>query len=145
VLPAGFGKVQQMDGFVEYFDGLSTQRAPLPDFGGNTTVAGRFTNQVVVDSAGNIVLQNPRPGTAGNLGLALSGIEGPGPLGFDMAFEKRTRISEGKTFTIRADAVNILNRPMFANPNTDINSASFGRITSGDGARTITINARIEF
>jgi len=54
-------------------------------------------------------------------------------------------------FTIRADAVNVLNRPVWDNPNTDINSNSFGRITQHPmnpnitGARTITINARIDF
>ena len=145
VLPEGLGKVRKGEGFVEYFEGLSTARAPLPNFGGNTTVAGRFTNQVVVDGAGNIILQNPQPGLPGNLGLALSGIEGPARLGFDMALQKRTRISEGKTFTIRADAVNVLNRPIWDNPNTDINSSSFGRITGAGGTRTITINARVDF
>src|SRR5262249_14208061 len=97
----------------------------------------------VVNGAGNIILQNPEPGKAGNLGLALSGLEGPTHLGFDMALEKRTRIAERKTFTIRADAVNVLNRPIWDNPNTDINSAMFGRITTG--SRTITLNARIDF
>jgi hypothetical protein len=144
VLPDILGKVRRADGFVEYFEGLSVQRAPAPNFG-STAVAGRFSNNVVVDSAGNILLQNPQPGMSGNLGLALSGLEGPGRLGFDMALEKRTRISEGKTFTIRADAVNVLNRPIFANPNTDINSSSFGRITSAGGSRTVTFNARIDF
>ncbi len=149
VLPDGLGKVQQRDGFVEFFNGLSTQRAPLPNFGGSTTVAGRFTNQVVVDKAGNIILQNPQPGTAGNLGLTLSGVEGPTRLGFDIALQKRTALTEKTTFTIRADAVNVLNRPIWDNPNTDINSSSFGRITghptNNTGARTITINARIDF
>src|SRR5439155_17312598 len=115
----------------------------------NTTVAGRFTNQVVVDKSGNIILQNPQPGKAGNLGLTLAGLEGPARLGLDMALQKRTRISEGTTFTFRADAVNVLNRPIWNNPNTDINSSSFGRITghpaTNTGARTITINARIDF
>jgi len=143
-LPAGLGKVRKGDGFVEYLNGLSTTRASLPNFGGNTTVAGRFTNQVVVDSAGNVILQNPQPGTAGNLGLA-SGIEGPGRLGLDMALQKRTRITEKTTFTIRADAVNVLNRPMWDNPNTDINSSSFGRITSAGGTRIIILNARVDF
>jgi hypothetical protein len=145
VLPDNIGKVQRGDGFVEYFHGLSTQRAPLPNFGGNTTVTGRFTNQVVVDKAGNIIFQNPQPGKTGNLGLALSGLEGPSRFGLDMALEKRTRFGEGKTFTVRADAVNVLNRPIMANPNTDINSSSFGRITSAEGSRTITLNARIDF
>jgi hypothetical protein len=145
-LPHDLGKVRRApEGFVEFFNGLATQRASLPNFGGNTTVAGRFTNQVVVDSAGNIVLQNPQPGTAGNLGLNLSGVEGPSRLGLDMALQKRTRLSEKTTITFRADAVNVLNRPIWDNPNTDINSATFGRITGAGGTRTITLNARIDF
>jgi hypothetical protein len=98
-----------------------------------------------VDNAGHIILQNPEPGTAGNLGLALPTLEGPARLGLDMAIQKRTRLREGTMFTIRADAVNVLNRPIWNNPNTDINSASFGRITSATGTRTITVNARIDF
>jgi hypothetical protein len=39
----------------------------------------------------------------------------------------------------------VLNRPIWDNPNTDINSSSFGRITGAAGTRTITINARIDF
>jgi hypothetical protein len=145
VLPKGIGKVSKGAGFVEYFNGLSTHLAPVPTFGGNATVAGRFTNQVVVDKSGNIILQNPEAGTAGNLGLALSGIEGPGRLGLDMALQKRTRLTERTTFTIRADAVNVLNRPMWDVPNTDINSTTFGRITTATGARTVVINARVDF
>jgi hypothetical protein len=145
VLPDGVGKVQKGATFVEYFPGLSTKPAAAPNFGGNTTVLGRFSNQVVVDKSGNIILQNPEPGKAGNLGLALAGVEGPGRLGFDMALQKRTRINEGTTFTFRADAVNVLNRPIWNIPNTDINSASFGRITGATGSRTITFNARVDF
>jgi hypothetical protein len=145
VLPDGLGRTRQGDGFVEFFEGLSVRRAPAPNFGGNAAVAGRFSNNVVADRAGNVVLQDPQPGTAGNLGLALSGVEGPARLGFDMALQKRTRLTEGTTFTIRADAVNMLNRPLWDNPNTDINSANFGRITGAVGSRTITINARVDF
>jgi hypothetical protein len=148
-LPGDLGKVRKRDGFVEFFEGLSVQRAPTPELGGHAAVVGRFSNNVVVDSSGKIVLQNPEPGTAGNLGLSLSGVEGPGRLGLDMALQKRTRLTEGTTFTIRADAVNVLNRPVWDNPNTDINSTSFGRIIAHPltttGARTITINARIDF
>jgi len=46
---------------------------------------------------------------------------------------------------MRADVVNILNTPQWANPNMDINSGSFGRITSATGTRTVTLNARIDF
>jgi hypothetical protein len=40
-----FGEVRKGNGFVEYFENLRTKAAPLPDFGGNTTLPGRFTNQ----------------------------------------------------------------------------------------------------
>ncbi len=153
-LPEDFGKVQVRDRYVEYLAGLSTQRAPVPNFGGSTQLAGRFADQVVVDASGKIVLQNPLPGKTGN--LALNTFEGPGRLGLDMSLSKRVRINETASFTIRADAVNFLNKPIWGNPNTDINSASFGRITghpdgagcegcSFAGARTITVNARIDF
>jgi len=80
--------------------------------------------------------------------LALSGLEGPSRLGFDMAVEKRIRFAERKTFTIRADAVNVLNKPIWDNPNTDITRQFSAGITrhpdNATGARTITINARID-
>ena len=144
-LPAALGNVRVQDGFVEYFGNLRTPRAPLPSFGGDATLPGRFTNQVVVDSAGNILLQNPTPGSTGNTALNFPGLEGPARLSLDMALSKRIQIAEKKTFTIRADAINILNTPQWGDPNTDINSANFGRITNASGERTFTINARIDF
>jgi len=144
-LPAELGKVRARDGFVEYFGDLRTQRGALPNFGGDATLPGRFTNQVVVDSAGNILLQNPAPGTTGNTALNFPGLEGPARLSLDMALSKRIQIAEKKTFTIRADAINILNTPQWGDPTTDINSANFGRITSATGERTFTINARVDF
>ena len=144
-LPENLGRVQVRNGFVEYFEGLSTQLAPLPNYGGDTTLPGRLTNQVVVDRSGNIVLTNPAPGTTGNTATTLPSIEGPGSLGLDLALTKRIQLNENASLTFRADAVNALNTPQWADPNTDINSANFGRIQSAGGSRTITINARIDF
>jgi hypothetical protein len=80
------------------------------------------------------------------MALNLSHIEGPSRLGFDAALSKRFRIDESRSLTIRADAINVLNTPQWSNPNTDINSTNFGRITSvRGGTRTFTINARIDF
>jgi hypothetical protein len=75
----------------------------------------------------------------------LPGLEGPATLGLDIALSKRIQIGERTSFTIRADAVNFLNKPQWGNPNTDINSAAFGRITTATGTRMITINARVDF
>jgi hypothetical protein len=144
-LPGDLGKVERGNGFVQYFSGLSVKTAPTPNFGGDTNLPGRFTNQVVVDKAGNTVLQNPVPGSTGNTATNLPGVHGPSQLNFDMALTKRIRITETKTFSIRADAVNVFNRPIWGNPNTSINSASFGRISTAAGNRTITFNARIDF
>jgi hypothetical protein len=146
VLPEDLGKVEKGNGFVQYFSGLSVQNAPVPNFGADQTIlAGRFTNMIIVDSAGNTVLRNPIPGTTGNLSGNLSGLDGPSDLRFDVALTKRIRIDETKTFEIRADAVNLLNKPIWGNPNTNINSANFGRITTATGTRQITFNARVDF
>ena len=97
----------------------------------------------MIDSSGNVVLRNPEPGKAGTLGTRW--IQGPSRFGFDLSLAKRARISERMSFTIRADLVDALNTPRWGNPsagNLSINSNSFGRITSADGERTVTIGAQ---
>lgn len=143
-LDKSFGEVQVGNGFVQYFSGLSTAPAPNTQLGSDPdNIKVRNTNQIVVDSSGRTVLQNPAPGTVGNAGIAY--LSGPGTFGFDMALMKRVLIREGMSFTLRGDAVNVLNKPQWGAPNMNINSASFGRVTTATGARTITINARIDF
>jgi hypothetical protein len=151
-VPDNLGQVVKGNGFVQYFPSLTTKAAPVPNFGGDATLPGRFTNQVVVDSTGKIVFQNAAPGTTGNLAVNLPWLRGPSTFSFNGALSKEFSIREGKTLTIRADAINLLNKPIFgvgvngASPvTTDINSASFGRITNATGSRTITFNARVDF
>ena len=144
-LPKGSGNVVKGDGFVQYFANLSVKNAPSPNFGGDPNLPSRFTNQVVVDGSGNIILKNPEPGTTGSTALNMPGITGPSALGLDMALSKKVRIGEERMFTLRADAINFLNRPVWGNPNTNINSNTFGRITTATGNRTITFNARFDF
>jgi hypothetical protein len=143
--PDNAGQVVKGNGFVQYFPGLSTKIAPAPSFGGDPTLPGRFTNQVVVDGSGNIIFANPTPGTTGNTAVNLPFMKGPGQLGLNGALNKQFRIRESKTFAIRADVINLLNKPQWGNPNTSINSTTFGRITTATGTRTITFNARFDF
>src|SRR5206468_24598 len=94
-LPEGLGKVSVENGFVQYFSGLTSclttstlaqcKNATLPNFGGDTFLPGRFTNQVIVDASGNVVLRNPQAGTTGNTAVNLAGVKGPSALGLDMA------------------------------------------------------------
>jgi hypothetical protein len=144
-LPDGVGKVEVGNGFVQYFSNLKTQAAVVPGFGGDTTLPGRFTNQVVVDGSGNTIMRNPEPGSTGNMAVNFPGVKGPGALGLDMALSKRVRINEKAMFTLRADAINILNKPQWGLPNTNINSTTFGRITAATGSRTVLLNARVDF
>jgi hypothetical protein len=144
-LPDNVGNVQVGNGFVQYFSNLKTQAAPLPNFGGDTTLPGRFTNQVVVDGSGNVVLQTPQPGTTGTTAVNLGNVKGPGQLGLDMALSKKVRMTEKTTLTFRADAINFLNTPQWGLPNTNINSTTFGRITTATGSRMVLLNARVDF
>jgi len=143
--PENLGKVEVGNGFVQYFSNLKTQAATQPNFGGDTSLPGRFTNQVVVDQSGKVISQNPTPGFAGNTAINLPGVHGPSSLGLDMALTKKVRIDERKTFTLRADAINILNTPQWGLPNTNINSTTFGRITTATGSRSVLLNARVDF
>jgi hypothetical protein len=80
----------------------------------------------------------------------------------NLGIGKRTQIRENLAFTLRADMVNAFNNPQWGDPNMDINSASFGRIscsvstpasttanttcsTTQSANRTILINARVDF
>ena len=81
----------------------------------------------------------------GNTAVNLPSVKGPGALGLDMALTKRLRLTEKTMFTLRADAINILNKPQWGLPNTNVNSTTFGRITNATGSRTVLVGARVDF
>ena len=119
------------------------------------TLQTQFSNFAIADAQGNIILSNPAPGQLGTLGQRW--IEGPSHIGFDVDLVKRVRIAERKEFEVRIDAINVLNTPRWQDPNTNINSPSFGRLTAADptgsfqqadvttGGRRFTITARVNF
>jgi hypothetical protein len=152
-LPSTLSQVQKENGFVQYFPGLTVKPAPLPDFGGDPTLAGRFTNMQVVNSSGQAVLTNRDPGTTRNTAYYLPGLRGPSLMGFNASASRIFRITEAKSITLRADAINLLNTPQWGySPNsgtigitTNIDSTSFGRISSASGNRMITFYVRFDF
>jgi hypothetical protein len=143
--PMPKGSVVKGNGFVTYWKDLKTALAPFPSFLTDPNLQGKFTNQVLQDASGNTIMQNAPSGRLGTLAYQDTTIKGPGALNFSMAATKSVRISEGKTFTLRADAVNVLNKPQWGTPDTNINGTTFGRITTVTGSRTVTLNARIDF
>jgi hypothetical protein len=141
------GDVQWKDGAVagNYF-GNTYHKVTDPQCSSITSTLQSFcTLSVIADGSGNIVLQNPKPGTRGNLGQRV--IETPGRWNFDTAVSKSFKISETKRFQLRMDATNIFNHPVPADPNLDINNADvpFGNIDTKTGQRQFQLQLRLEF
>jgi len=79
---------------------------------------------------------------------------GPGRTNLDLALAKTTAISERANVELRVEAFNVFNHTEFANPDTNIDDATFGQITTttlgtGVGAiqtqRIVQIAARLSF
>lgn len=138
------GEVAKRGNGVFYFTGLQQvadpSRALLTTAGG---VRARSTLQAIADGSGQILLANPVAGTLGN--LAPNFWSGPGAMRLDVNLIKRIRVGERKNVELRADAINLTNTPQFGTPNGDINSLSFGRITSSDGERLVVLGLRVNF
>jgi hypothetical protein len=63
-------------------------------------------------------------------GLPRDFFRGPGRTNLDLTLAKATAITERLNLEIRVDAFNIFNHTEFANPDTNIDDATFGQITS---------------
>jgi len=72
-------------------------------------------------------------------------LEGPGFLQFNTALAKQFRVAENKVFQFRWEAFNTFNRVNYSNPNTNIASSLFGRITSASSARYMQLGLKFLF
>jgi hypothetical protein len=77
---------------------------------------------------------------------------GPGFADLDMSGEKETKIFEGLSFTLRADAFDILNHPNFGQPSGNVQSSAFGQISAtrfatsdGGSSRQLQISGKFTF
>jgi hypothetical protein len=113
-------------------------------------------------SSGQPVLVNPMPGTRGNLGLM--NLFMPTVWNVDMAMSKSIRVSEGKSFSLRIDVVNVFNHVVVSGwgdirtrrttqrvdtagpPDVLLtNSNPFGDLPAKVGARMFQARARFDF
>jgi hypothetical protein len=100
----------------------------------NQTNAAGFTGQVFF---------NPSAGQVGNLEVLT--FDGPPQLRFDLALSKRFTYNRYR-LELKGEAFNLFNQPSWFRGDMDINSTTFGRITSVNvGARVIQMSARFEF
>ena len=102
-------------------------------------------NQTITNWFNPAAFAVPAKGTWGTLGR--NSARGPGYFELDTALEKRFRLMEKNTISFRAEAFNIANTPIYANPSGNSSSASFGKITSilNTGATGTGTPRRIQF
>jgi Carboxypeptidase regulatory-like domain len=70
---------------------------------------------------------------------------GPGLNNWDMTLAKVTRITESKELELRVEAFNLFNHAQFGNPDGNVNSNTFGIITSARDPRIMQLGARFTF
>ena len=143
-LPKNTGHVTRTDNGVVYFDRLKQVADPaIANLTLSQLLRTRSSLKAIADSSGRIIAVNPAPGALG--ALSQTYLEGPGSFRLDANLIKRIPLREGKEILFRGDAINLLNSPQFGNPNTDINSTSFGRITDAIGSRIVVLSIRVNF
>jgi len=145
-LPKSTGKVTitSAPGVVTYFNGFGQ----TPDPARASVTPANNTNLsnselAITDASDNLLLINPIPGQLSNLSRGY--FQGPSAINLDVSLSKRIRITENKNLEFRMDAINVLNHPNWGNPDTNINSNTFGRITSATGNRSFTNSVRLNF
>ena len=148
-----WGTVTKLPGGPVYFNGYT--QITDPGIAGVTSLNGlssAYSNKAIAGPNGQTILVNPQPGEMGTLGFATA--RGPGAFYFDADMVKRFQITEHTQFEFRLDAINIFNHPNFAAPNMNMNSNTFGQITSlaagvntggNGGMRSFIFNTRINF
>jgi ribosomal protein L28 len=131
---------------VVYFTGLIQVPDPsiklLP-----SNLQGQSTLYAIQGANGQILLQNPVPGQLGT--LSQSSYRGLGTFALNLQLSKAVTLSQehNVTLRVRADALNLLNKPIWALSSSTLNidSTSFGQITSASGNRNVVLGVRVEF
>ena len=81
--------------------------------------------------------------TEGTLGR--NAIRGPGEINMDIALAKHFKCKDRLDAELRMDAFNVFNHANFANPSTNINSETFGQVSTTLGPRVVQIALHIRF
>ncbi len=118
-----------------------------PDYVGGQTILDDYRSTLVyLNRAAFAAVPENNLGNAIRLGnIGRNAMRGPGRWNADVSFGKNFTVKERYRFQIRTDLFNALNHTNYGNPDTNIESANFGRINSTAGAREIQLNARFVF
>ena len=101
----------------------------------NLANAASFTGQVFF---------NPAAGEVGN--LPILAFDGPSQFRIDIALSKRVRLTDRHRIEVKGESFNLTNTPSFFRGDMDINSTTFGRITSVNvNSRVVQLSVRVDF
>lgn len=93
------------------------------------------------------IFSNPATGTFGNLGRNI--LSGPAFAHLDASIFRTFKVTERFQAQFRVESINFTNTPHFNNPNGDITSPNFGRVTGVNGApngpREIQLGLKVMF
>jgi Carboxypeptidase regulatory-like domain/TonB dependent receptor len=122
--------------------GANAVPVDVPNFAGGHVLGD--TNPRNRNSYFNTSLfSNENPGQFGDSRRRF--FHGPGLNNFDMALAKSTKITESKELQLRLEAFNVFNHAQFFNPDGEINSNTFGLVTSARDPRIMQIGAKFLF
>ncbi len=118
-----------------------------PNVVGDWQLSGsRTTGQRIAEWFNTAAFAAPVPYVFGDAGRTFG--EGPHMANVDASLLKDFKITERIVTQFRAEALNVLNHPNFANPNTTYGSAAFGQITSliaGNQSRILQLGLHLSF
>src|SRR4029453_6831856 len=112
----------------------------------DTTTGREVGADNLANSAGftGQVFFNPAAGDVGN--LPVLAFDGPSQFRLDVALSKRFRFFDRFGFEVKGEGFNVTNTPSFFRGDIDINSTTFGRLTSVNvGARVVQLSVRFDF
>ncbi len=148
------GSVTRLGQGVTYFANLT--QITDPQVAKLTTLGNlpALSTLKAINGPNGLLFANPAAGKLGSLGQGV--MTGPGTFRLDVNLVKRIQITERISMQIGATAQNLTNTEQFGNPNTNINSTNFGKITSsaafsnaGVGttspARVLVLQGRVTF
>jgi hypothetical protein len=153
---AGSDRPDFKGGTVQFFNPRNTDAAnggPNRSFngtGGGTATASTNPNFRRVGSSvyycAALCGANPVDTSAGRFGsFGRNVFHGSGDINFDITLMKRTKIGENKILEFRSEFFNVFNHVNFGNPNGNIGSTNFGRITTTDDPRLIQFGLKFHF
>jgi hypothetical protein len=114
-----------------------------PDVVGAANLGGPIFTARGIQWFNTSAFTTPAAGQYGDAGR--NSIVGPGTILFNMAMTKVFPMAEGRMLEFRINASNVFNHPNFSSIDTNLNSPTFGLVTSAGSMRTVQMQARFRF